>query len=210
VGVLAVAALVAVGCGLFQFSQSTPLQYGSSGSGGNLGSRIGTGGGVDETYSAYVPGGQLELLVSLANDGDLPLTVTSFDQERFLSEQPAGAFISSVEFRLPPGASYICNPSPEESYPGGLCTQPFHPFELRPENQTVLMLIVHLKDCRSVMPGPTLAPGATYSQNYLPTTGYVTFDELPFRYSVLGIERETNVSMFDAVSLVFGSRVVTC
>ena len=207
--VLVAAVLIAAGCGLFQFAQTTPLVYGSSFSGGNLGSRIRTGGGVDEAYDAFVPGAELDLTISLANNGDLPLTVTSFDQERFLSEQPAGAFISSVEFRLPPGASYECV-SPEESYPLGLCTQPFHPFELLPKNYTVLMLTVHLKDCRSVMPGPSPAPSAATNQNYLPTTGYVTFGELPFRYSVLGIERETNVAMFEAVGLVFGSNVVTC
>ncbi len=207
--VLVAAVLIAVGCGLFQFAQTTPLTYGPSFAGGTLGSRIGTGGGAGEAYEAFVPGGQLDLDISLANDGDLPLTVTSFDQRRFLSEQPAGAYISSVEFRLPPGASYECV-SPEESYPMGLCTQPFHPFELLPKNQTVLTLIVHLKNCRSVMPGPSPAPGATTNQNYLPTTGYVTFGELPFRYSVLGIERETNVAMFEAVGLVFGSNVVKC
>jgi hypothetical protein len=41
-------------------------------------------------------------------------------------------------------------------------------------------------------------------------TPYVTFGELPFRYSVLGIEREADVRMFEAVGIVFGSNEVAC
>jgi len=211
--------MIAVGCGLLQFAQSTPLAYGSSfgGASAGLGARSGNGGGAGEAYYPYAPGGELDLLISLSNEGDLPLTVTSFDEERFLSEQPAGRYISSVELRLPPGASSMCDDYPPGgTQPTSLCTQPFHPFELLPlqeggYGETLLSMIVHLKSCPLVAPGPTPSPTtALTQQDYLPTTPYATFGELPFRYSVLGIERETDVRMFQAVGIVFGSSEVAC
>jgi hypothetical protein len=210
--------MIAVGCGLLQFAQSTPLGYGSSfgGASSSLGGRSGTGAGAGEAYYPFVSGGELDLLISLSNQGDLPLTVTSFDEARFLSEQPAGKYISSVELRLPPGASSICDEYPPSgTHPTSLCTQPFHPFELPSWHEsgygeTLLSMIVHMKSCPLVAPGPTANPSASSQQNYLPMTPYVTFGELPFRYSVLGVEREVDVRMFEAVGIVFGSSEVAC
>jgi hypothetical protein len=199
--------MIAVGCGLLQFAQSTPLTYGSASSGGTLGSRTGTGNGSGEEYDPFVPGGQIDMIVDLANWSDLPLTVTSFDEERFLREQTAGPFISSVELRLPPGAAFACEDSQTTA---SRCKQPFHPFELQPRTETVIAFVVHLKDCKSAVPGPTPGPGSNPTTEYLPTTGYVTFGDLPFRYSVLGIERETDVRMNFSVGLVFGSSEVAC
>jgi hypothetical protein len=212
--------LLAAGCGLFQFTQSTPLTYGSSSGAGMslLGYRSGTGSGMEESYYPFVPGGELDLLIDLSNQGDMPLTVTSFDETRFLAEQQAGAYISSVELRLPPGAASSCG---SVEAPRGLCTQPFHPFELPPwrggayvqggaYSASVLMFIVHMKNCRAVAPGPAPDPSNPSQQNYLPATPYVTFGELPFRYSYLGIERETDVRMNVSVGLVFGSSEVAC
>jgi hypothetical protein len=203
-GIVLAVVLLVVGADLFQLSQNSPLVYGGmeGGPANMLGWRSGAGAGRfdEDGYVPFVPGGQFELEVSLRNDGDLPLTVTSFDESGFLAEQPAGAFISSVEVRLPPGPAYVDQ--------GGY-DQAFHPFELRPRDETSLALIVHLKDCRSVAPGPTAAP-SQYSSEYLPTTGHVGFGEIPFRYSVLGIEREANVPLNVAMVLVFGSNAVTC
>jgi hypothetical protein len=184
----------------------------------SLGYRSPTGGGIGESYYPFVPGSELDLLIDLSNQGDMPLTVTSFDQTRFLAEQPAGKYISSVELRLPPGAASSCG-SGENSR--GMCTQPFHPFELPPRrgganvhggaySASVLMFIVHMKNCRAVAPGPTPDPSTSSQQNYLPATPYVTFGQLPFRYSYLGIERETDVRMNESVGLVFGSNEVAC
>lgn len=207
-GVLLAAALIVVSWDLLQFTQTAPpLQYGS-GFGSDpthtLGYRMSAGGGPEETYMAFVPGGQLRLTLTLANNGQLPLTVTSFDTERFRVDQPAGAFVSSVEILLPPGATFG-GWSPADYH-----TEAFHPFELQPQSETEFALILHLKDCRSVAPGPTPAPDATSNGTYLPTTGYVTIGELPFRYSVLGVEREIDVPLNEAIGLVFGSKAVTC
>jgi hypothetical protein len=205
--VMTAAALVAVGCGLFQFAQSTPLTYANwEGFGDSqvLGFRQGSGGGSEEQYVAYVPGGQLQLGIDLLNEGDLPLTVTSFDLERFVAQQPAGPLVSSVELRLPAGATM------GGSDETGGYTQDFHPFELPPGGTSSLWLVVHLRACGSVEPGPSPAPSGVSSDSFLPTTGYATFGELPFRFSVLGIERETDVRLPLAVSLVFGSSGVTC
>jgi len=217
--VLLAGILVATGCGLFQLAQGAPLTYGSSFGGGvSLGYRSATGAGIDESYYPFVPGGELDLLIDLSNQGELPLTVTSFDEARFLAEQPAGAYISSVELRLPPGAASSCGSGEDQR---GLCTQPFHPFELPPWRggastqggayaASVLMFIVHMKDCRAIAPGPAPDPSSSSRQNYLPATPYVTFGELPFRYSYLGAERETDVRMNVSVGLVFGSNEVAC
>jgi len=153
---------------------------------------------------AFVSGGQLRLTLTLANSGQLPLTVTSFDTERFRIDQPAGAFVSSVEILLPPGATFG-GWSPADNH-----TEAFHPFELQPQSETEFALVLHLKVCGSVAPGPTPAPDATSNGTYLPTTGYVTIGELPFRYSVLGVEREIDVPLNEAIGLVFGSKAVTC
>jgi hypothetical protein len=206
-GVLLAAALIVVSWDLLQFTQIAPLQYGSvwgSDPTHTLGSRTSVGGGPEETYMAFVPGGQLRLTLTLANSGQLPLTVTSFDTERFRVDQPAGAFVSSVEILLPPGATF------GGWSPADYKTEAFHPFELQPQSQTEFALVLHLKVCGSVAPGPTPAPDATSDGTYLPTTGYVTIGELPFRYSVLGVEREIDVPLSEAIGLVFGSKAVTC
>lgn len=204
-GIVLAAALIVAACGLFQLGQSVPLHYGAKESwdSGYLGSRSSTGQGPGEVYERFVPGGRIELGVDLSNQGDLPLTVTSFDLQRFLG-QPAGAFIAAVELRLPSG--------PTMGYSGRIdqYTQPFHPFELPPNGFSSLWLVLQLKDCTSVIAGPTPGPSAWSNSRYLPSTGYATFGRLPFRYSVLGIERETDVPMNEAMSLVFGSSAVTC
>ncbi len=205
-GAVLVAILSVVGCDLVQFSQSSPLQYGSA-EGVDSTLQLGwrdSAGGSEETYVPFVPGGQLPATLELSNQGDLPLTVTSFDTQRFRAEQPAAAFISSVELRLPPGATM------GGFYELGYYSEAFHPFELPPHGYTSLVVILHLKACPSVVPGPTPAANASSSGNYLPTTGYVTIGELPFRYSILGVERETEVRLNEAIALVFGSNAVTC
>ena len=213
-GTVLASVLIVAGCGLFQFGQTVPLGYGSSfGSDPayTLGSRSGTGDGSDgETYVSFTPGGEARFLVGVSNQGVLPLTVTSFDSARFLARQPAGAFISSVELLLPPGAT----PGGVHAFGGtstpSVLTQAFHPFELPAQSETVFLLVLHLKECASVAAGPAPAPNDYQNDSYLPTTGYATFGDLPFRYSVLGIERETDVRMFQSVGLVFGSNEVTC
>lgn len=205
-GAVLVAILIVVGCDLVRFSQSSPLQYGSS-EGIDPTLELGwrnSAGGSEETYLPFVPGSQLPATLELSNQGDLPLTVTSFDTQRFRAEQPAAAFISSVELRLPPGATM------GGSYEVGYYSEPFHPFELPPHGDTSLVVILHLKACPSVAPGPTRAANPIPIENYLPTTSYVTIGELPFRYSILGVERETEVRLNEALGLVFGSNVVTC
>jgi len=218
IGVLLCAALIVAGYRTSGgFGGSAPLQYGSwfgyGSHGAALGARSGVGGGADETYERFVPGGQIDLGIALTNQGDKPLTVTSFDTERFLAEQPAGAFIDSVELRLPPGLSnaagcdaYAANATVST----GICTQAFHPFELPAGGEVSLRFIVHLKNCTLAAAGPTPAPNALSGPDYLPTTGYAVFIDLPFRYSLDGMERETDVGMRQAVGLVFGSSSVTC
>jgi hypothetical protein len=203
-GVLLAAALVVVGCDLVQFGQANPLTYGnleSSDAVRTLGSRMGVGGG--ETYMSFVPGGQLGIMLDLSNQGELPLTVTSFDAALF-GEQPAATFISSVELRLPQGAT-MGGAGPDDYY-----SEAFHPFEIPPHGSSSMLMVLDLKDCPAVAPGPTPGPDPLSVHGYLPTTGYVTIGMLPFRYSVLGIERETDVLLTDPLGLVFGSDVVTC
>lgn len=205
--VMLVAALIVVGCDLFQLGQSAPLTYGGfEGADPSLtiGYRNGTAAGNGETYLSFVPGGQLRIDLELSNEGQLPLTVTSFDTQLF-GEQPAAPFISSVEFRLPPGATMGAGGPADDYY-----TQPFHPFEIPPRGSSTMLMVLHLKTCPSVAAGPTPGPNAFSNNGYLPTTGYVTIGMLPFRYSVMGIEQETYVLLNEALGLVFGSDVVTC
>ena len=204
VGVLLAATLVVVGCDLVQVGQANPLSYGSFQSSDavrTLGSRMGVGGG--ETYMSFIPGGRLSIMLDLSNQGELPLTVTSFDAALF-GEQPAAKFISSVELRLPPGAT-MGGTGPDDYY-----SEAFHPFEIPPQGTSSILMVLHLKDCPAVAPGPTPGPDPFSTNGYLPTTGYVTIGALPFRYSVLGIERETDVLLNDSLGLVLGSDAVTC
>jgi hypothetical protein len=214
-GAFAAVALVVASVELFPYAGSTPLTYGSffGAVPTSLGERQGTSGGADEVYVPFASGGEVRLLVSLRNEGHAPLTVTSFDLERFRAIQPAGPFIDSVEVLLPRGQSDVCDLYERgTSVPvGDICSEPFHPFELAPGgSETVLALVLHLVECPAAAPGPTVGPPAATGVETLPTTGYVTMGLLPFRYSMLGVERETDVRMWISVGLVFGSREVTC
>jgi hypothetical protein len=214
VGAFAAVALVVASVELAPYVGSAPLTYGSffGTVPSSLGERSSTVGGEHEVYVPFVSGGEVRLHVSLMNDGNAPLTVTSFDLERFRVLQSAGPYVASVEVLLPPGQSDICqvyksgNAAPE----GDICSEAFHPFELAPQSETILVLVLHLAECPGVVPGPTAGPRAAAGAQTLPTTGYVTAGLLPFRYSMLGIERETDVRMTFAIGLVFGSSKVTC
>ena len=213
VGLVVVAALVA-GVGATRLPGWTPLTYGSSFGTGTqaLGSRGATDGGADEYYYPFKSGNRIELGISLRNDSDVPLTVTSLDAERFRSVQSGGPFVDSVELLLPPGETNSCEvfDSSMSQDLGGQCSQPFHPFELAAGTETVLLLELNLEVCPRAVSGPTPAPNAAADRAYLPTTGYVTVGILPLRYSILGVEREADVRLMDAIGLVFGSNEVTC
>ena len=194
------AILVAGGAGLLQVSQSTPLVYGPYVGGGS--SFLGFAGDRDAMYDSYIPGAEEQVGISVMNDGDLPLTVTALDVDRFRAKEPAfSAFVESVELRLPPGATEW----------GGTWTEPFHPFELPPRSFTSLTLVLKLRECPStVAAGPPVPSPGSISGDYTPTTGTVGFQILPFRYSVLGIERVADLRMNTTILFVFGNHPVSC
>jgi hypothetical protein len=203
------AALTVTGAGLFNLEGSTPLTYGSE-FGAPGGRWLGYGNGDPSPwYYSFAPDGRMALLVSLRNEGDLPLTVTTFDIDRFKVDEPEfTAFVSSMEIRLPLGATNGFGSDKEANY-----SEAFHPFELPPRAETNLMLVLQLKGCRSTAsPGPTppLVLSSADAGSYVPPAGHVAFDTMPFRYSVLGIERETEVTMNTSVTLVFGNYPIVC
>ena len=208
---LLVAVLAATGAGLLNLSESTPLTFGY-GYGGGTDALLGwasnpTGRPSETGYYRFIPGGEKTITITLLNQGDLPLTVTSFDLDRLRSIEPGfSQFLSSVEMRLPPGAT-----SDGGMYEPSAYSEPFHPFELPGGANTSLLLILHIKQCpASVLPGPTPQPSAPDQTDYVPPAGTVELNTLPFHYSVLGIEREADIQMFAAVDLVFGNYPVTC
>ncbi len=109
------------------------------------------------TY-AFQPGAEIRMGITLANNGNVPLTVTGIGPPEF------PIFVRDYKLLLPPGGLTSDLPA---LYPGFYPTwtsEPFHPFEIPAASEVGLGLAVDLTTCPDLEPVPTLAPGASSSR----------------------------------------------
>lgn len=152
---------------------------------------------------AYAPNGSFRTAIVLANDGNVPLTVTGLDP----SPSP---YVSSLEFRLPPGAPTADLPAVNPGTSAIWTTEPFRPFEIPVHGLVGLGLQVGLVACPGLTAVPTLGPEAT-----LPAAtadlgmGFTAVDTLHVQYTTLGIARTAVVPLPEALD-VATSQPIDC
>jgi hypothetical protein len=157
------------------------------------------GPGTGSFEYAYEPGAEIRTGLTLANDGNAPLTVTG------LGPPPFGSFVAGYKFLLPPGP---LTSDLVPLYPGtgpNWTSEPFHPFEIPAHGQVGLGLAVDLRNCPKIAPGPTLAPGASPSYTGLnDAVGFEAADSLEVSYSAFGIARTATVLLQSPLAVVTG------
>lgn len=155
----------------------------------------------DQLFFAYAPGAEIRTGITLANDGNVPLTVTGL-------EPPLSPYVRSLELRLPPGT---LSPDLLPVYPGeGVrwTSEPFHPFDIPAHGEVALGLAVTLGTCTGMMPLPTLAPGASLlpeSDPRLDLGGFDAVDALRIHYTAFGISRTATVTLRSVLLVVTGA-----
>jgi hypothetical protein len=142
------------------------------------------------TY-AFQPGGEIRTGISLANNGNLPLTVTGVGPP----EHPI--YVRGYKFLLPPGGPAT---GPVSVYPGvdpTWTSDGFKPFEIPAHSEVVVGLAVDLTSCPDLKPVPTLAPGASLipEGDLTYSTRFSAADLLPVDYAAFGISRTAIVEL---------------
>jgi hypothetical protein len=152
------------------------------------------------TY-AFQPGGEIRTGISLANNGNVPLTVTGVGPP----EHPI--YVREYKFLLPPGGPAT---GPVTVFPGvdpTWTSDAFKPFEIPAHSEVVVGLAVDLTSCPDLKPVPTLAPGEslipdgdlTYSM------GFGAADLLPVDYAAFGISRTAIVELQGYMNVAVGN-----
>ena len=156
--------------------------------------------GTGQFQYAYEPGAEIRTGITLANQGNAPLTVTGLGPPAY------GEYVAGYKFLLPPG------PLTAELvpvYPGEgpiWTSEPFHPFEIPAHGEVGLALAVDLRVCPQVIPGPTLAPGASPSYAGLDyPDGFGALAMLDVAYSAFGIARTASVPLQTTLDVVTGN-----
>jgi hypothetical protein len=196
-------ALVAVGAGAHAagaplLPEDQPLAFGHSWSFGDP-SLIAVDSRTQSYDFAYSPGAEIRLSITLANNGNAPLTVTG------LAPEPISS-IRSVDLRLPPGQlnSDLPPAYPNLVAPGSdrWASAPFHPFEIPAKDEVGLVMAVTVGTCSAISPVPTLAPSASLLPATDPSIGgtLTAVGDLPIQYTAFGIARTATIRLpFDVV-----------
>ena len=194
--ILAALGLNALGVPLDPNSQ--PLAIGSAWGGDDplLIAVAGDGPGTGSFQYAYEPGAEIRTGITL---GNAPLTVTGLGPPAY------GTFIDGYKFLLPSGP---LTTDLVPLYPGSgpiWTSEPFRPFEIPAHGQVGLGLAVDLRNCPKIVPGPTLAPGASPADvglNY--AVGFGAADSLDVAYTAFGIARTATVPLQSPLEVVTG------
>jgi hypothetical protein len=202
--VVATAGLRAAGAPLAPSDQ--PLQYGHAYGGDDPRLlSIGRGPGTQYMY-AYAPGAEIRTGITLANDGDVPLTVTGLEPASIPN-------VRSIELRLSPGAPTqdLLPVYPNEGS-DRWSSEPFHPVEIPAHGEIGLGLAVTIGVCPGAPTRPTLAPGASLLPESDPSLGGVMagIGELHIRYSAFGVARTAIVTMPFSMVVVGQPNVTGC
>jgi hypothetical protein len=190
---------------------SQPLHFGHSWSDGgprllaemDLHPASGQGFPAVELLYAYAPGAEIRAGITLANDGDVPLTVTGFDS-------PANPNVRSVELRLPPQLSHNLPPPYPNEGTDDWSSEPFHPFEIPAHDEAGLAVEVTLGVCPGMTPVATLAPSASLIPASDPslTGGFTALSDINVRYTALGISRTANIVLGGTIYIITSERNV--
>lgn len=153
------------------------------------------------TY-AFQPGGEIRIGITLANSGNVPLTVTG------VGPPTHPIYVRGYKFLLPPGG-----PTPElvAVFPGvdpTWTSEAFQPFEIPAHSEVSLGLAVDLTSCPDLKPVATLAPGASLLpedglNNY--STGFSAADVIQVDYAAFGISRTAAVELATYMNVATGN-----
>jgi hypothetical protein len=180
-----------------------PLAFGDFGGGDDpaLLQVVDAGDGRLQYTYAYQPGGEIRTGISLANNGNVPLTVTGVGGP----DHPI--FVRGYKFLVSPGGPAT---GPVAVYPGvdpTWTSEAFKPFEIPAHSEVVLGLAVDLTSCPDLKPVPTLAPGASLipdgDLNY--TKGFGAADLVPVDYVAFGIARTAIVELQGYMNVAVGN-----
>ncbi len=151
-----------------------------------------------EIFFAYAPGAEIRTGITLANDGNVPLTVTG------LEPPPHPVYVRSYELRLPPGAPTPDLPLVYPDEGASWTSEPFRAFEIQAHGEVGVGLAVTLNACPEMSPVPTLAPGASLMPAADPrfTRGFGAVDALRVRYTAFGISRTATVTLPMSLNVV--------
>jgi hypothetical protein len=153
---------------------------------------IDVGDGRSQFTYAFRPGAQIRMGIALANNGDVPLTVTGIGPPQF------PIYVRDYKLLLPPGGPTRDLPA---LYPGldpTWTSEPFHPFEIPAHSEAGVGLAVDLTACPDLKPVPTLAPGASFIPNddsFTYVSGFGAADVVQINYAALGISRTTSLEL---------------
>jgi hypothetical protein len=153
------------------------------------------------TY-AFQPGGEIRTGISLANNGNVPLTVTGVDPP----EHPI--YVRSYKFLVPPGGPAT---GPVTVYPGvdpSWTSDAFKPFEIPAHSEVVLGLAVDLTNCPDLKPVPTLAPSASLIPNddsFTYVSSFSAADVIQVNYTAFGIARTASVELQAYMNVATGN-----
>jgi hypothetical protein len=173
-----VAGFLAAGISIASYSGlSEPMGTGSMGSSSSPFTVALVG---DTAYETFWPGRQFTLASSIRNTGPVPILVEGI---ALLEVQPSDALkpIGLVEYE----------PQLDGSH------RPLEPFWLAPGEEAWVGVAVRFPPCSelslperpSVTPEPTLGPGATPASSIPLDRSYVSYDQVPISYRLLGVPR---------------------
>lgn len=153
------------------------------------------------TY-AFQPGGEIRMGITLANKGNVALTVTGVGQPQF------PIYVRDYKLLLPPGG-----PTPDlpDVYPGinpAWTSEAFQPFEIPANSEVGVGLAVDLTRCPDLQAVPTLAPGASLipTDGQLPySAGFGAADAVQFNYTAFGISRTASVELQGYMNVATGN-----
>jgi len=195
-------ALIALGAPLRPDEQ--PLTAGDLGGGDDpaLLQIMDVGDGRFQYTYAFQPGAEIRTGITLANNGNVPLTVTGIGRPQF------PIYVRGYKFLLPPGGPA---PGPVSVYPGvdpTWTSDPFKPFEIAAHSEVALGLAVDLTSCPDLKPVPTLAPGASFIPNddsFTYVSGFSAADVIEVNYAAFGIARTAPVELQGYMNVATGN-----
>ena len=163
---------------------------------------IDVGDGRSQLTYAFQPGAQIRMGITLANNGNVPLTVTGI-------EAPVHPiYVRDFKLLLPPGGPTQDLPA---LYPGLTPTwasEPFRAFEIPANSEVGVALAVDLTNCPDLKAVPTLAPGASFIPNddsFTYTTGFGAADIIQVDYAAFGISRTATITLPDYMNVATGN-----
>jgi hypothetical protein len=150
------------------------------------------GNGRSQFTYAFQPGGEIRMGITLANNGNVPLTVTGIGRPQF------PIYVQDYKLLLSPGGPTRDLPA---LYPGldpTWTSDAFHPFEIPAHSEFGVGLAVDETACPDLKAVPTLAPGASFIPNddsFTYVSGFGAADVIQVNYAAFGISRSASLEL---------------